>query len=101
MLETETNKQTRRKVIPDTMITSAIYEKLMYKVCATLEDKEITQHNIMDILIPLKISNATIARVVNDLIPTARATAGSIASQIKARNSSNDMINELLKNLEI
>lgn len=94
---------TRRKVIKDNLITQDIYDKLIGKIFIELQDKDVTQSNIIDVLIPLNISNQTIARVVNDLIPTAKATGGSIASMIrfkKTKNNDDILLNELMNELE-
>lgn len=93
---------TRRKVINDSLITQEIYDKLINKIFIELQDKEVTQSNIIDVLLPLNICNQTIARVVNDLIPTAKATGGSIASMIryKMKPKKNDLLDELMNELE-
>lgn len=94
---------TRRKVIKDNMITQDIYDKLIGKLFIELQDKDVTQSNIIDVLIPLNVSNQTIARVVNDLIPNAKATGGSIASMIrfkKTKNNDDTLLNELVSKLE-
>lgn len=94
---------TRRKVIKDNMITQDIYDKLIGKLFIELQDKDVTQSNIIDVLIPLNISNQTIARIVNDVIPNAKATGGSIASMIrfkKTKNNDDTLLNELVSKLE-
>lgn len=94
---------TRRKVIKDNLITQDIYGKLIGKLFIELQDKDVTQSNIIDVLLPLNISNQTIARVVNDLIPNTKATGGSIASMIrfkKNKNKDDTLLNELVSKLE-
>lgn len=91
----------RRKVIPDSMITEDVYSELLSFVCVKLDKVEKpTQGNIIDLLIPLKICNATIAKIVNDVIPNAKATQGSIASLIKSRKTSKSLVDELLNKIE-
>lgn len=92
----------KTKVIRDSMITDEIFDKLIGKVYVELADKDITQINIYNVLHPLKISNTTIAKVINILIPEARATANSIQSLLtsKKKQRSNPMIDELLSELD-
>lgn len=92
----------KTKVIRDSMITDEIFDKLIGKVYVELADKDITQMNIYNVLHPLKISNTTIAKVINILIPDARATANSIQSLLtsKKKQRSNPMLDELLSELD-
>ena len=92
----------KTKVIRDSMITDEIFDKLIGKVYVELADKDITQMNIYNVLHPLKISNTTIAKVINILIPDARATSNSIQSLLtsKKKQRSNPMIDELLSELD-
>lgn len=94
-------KRTKRKIINDRDISPSLFEKLKLKCkkeCATL-----TQKNIIEVLYSLNISNITLARIINDLIPDAKATQGSIASMIrfiKTSQTSKNMANELDKLLD-
>lgn len=92
----------KTKVIRDSMITDEIFDKLIGKVYIELADKEVTQMNIYNVLHPLKISNTTIAKVINLLIPNASATANSIQSLLtsKKKQRSNPMLDELLSELD-
>lgn len=92
----------KTKVIRDNMITDEIFDKLIGKVYIELADKEVTQMNIYNVLHPLKISNTTIAKVINLLIPNASATANSIQSLLtsKKKQRSNPMLDELLSELD-
>ena len=95
-------KSVKRKIILDRDITPSIFEKLKKK--CVQDAKELNQESIIDILYPLGISNITLAKVVNDLIPTAKATQGSIASMIrfiKNKDSSKKMAKELEQLLEM
>lgn len=81
-------KKTRRKVIKDSDITPELFDLLVTKAYEGLTDPyEGSQEEIINILYPLNICNKTIARVVNYLIPSAKATQGSIASMIRFLNS--------------
>lgn len=71
-----------REVIDDRKITDDVYEQLFGYTCFKLQDKKITQKDIVKLLLPKKISNRTIARIINDIIPEAKATKGSVASII-------------------
>lgn len=94
-------KTTRRRVIDDSLITTDIIGKIITKVYASVENPyNIGQQDIVKVLIPLKLSNTTIARVINEMIPNSKATSGSIASLIRFMNNKKDMLTELLKELE-
>lgn len=97
-------KTTRRKVIPDEMITDEIFEKLLMKVLSEVEDiDDIKQIDVVHSLVPLKICNTTIAKVINVLNPKQKATQGSVASVIryyKKRKSNNTMLDELMAELD-
>lgn len=81
-------KKTRRKVIKDSDITPELFDLLVTKAYEGLTNPyEGSQEEIINILYPLNVCNKTIARVVNYLIPSARATQGSIASMIRFLNS--------------
>lgn len=96
----------RRKVIQDKYINQDIFEKLIGYVYTGLfaGEKELTQKNIIKILHKHNICNKTIARVINELIPTAKATPNSVNSQLnqmkKQSNKHNDMLNELLSEID-
>lgn len=97
-------KREKRKVVNDKLITPYIFELLVAKVYAEAADiYHITQGEIIDILTPKKICNKTIARVVNEVIPTAKATGNSIESLRRSRQKSNktsSLVDELTKELE-
>lgn len=94
-------KHVKRKVINDKDISPRLFSKLKLK-CLSL-GFELRQKDIIETLYPLNISNTTMARVINDLIPEAKATQGSVASMIrflKASETSKKMADELDKLLE-
>lgn len=94
-------KSVKRKIILDRDITPSIFEKLKKK--CVQDSINLSQKSIIEILYPLGISNITLARVINDLIPTANATQGSVASMIrflKTQQSSKQMANELERLLD-
>lgn len=89
-------KQTKRKIIMDKDITPTIFEKLKKK--CVQDSYTLSQKSIIEILYPLGISNITISRVINELLPDAKSTQGSVASMIrfmKTQHSSKQMANEL------
>lgn len=93
----------KRKIISDKMINKELYAKALYSLCSKLEREniEVTQHNIINILLPMKFSNTMIALFINDLIPEANATRGSVATQInylrRKRNETEMLLNEIEK----
>ena len=93
----------KRKVISDKMINEELYAKALYNLCSKLERDsiEVTQHNIINILLPMKFSNTMIAVFINDLIPEANATRGSVATQInylkRKRNETEMLLDEIEK----
>lgn len=94
-------KREKRKVINDKDISPSLYEKLKLK-CLSL-GFELKQKDIIEVLYPLNISNITMARIINELVPDARATQGSVASMIrflKQFKSSKQLANELDKMLD-
>ena len=94
-------KYVKRKVINDKDISPRLFSKLKLK-CLSL-GFELRQKDIIETLYPLNISNTTMARVINDLIPEAKATQGSVASMIrflKTSETSKKMADELDKLLD-
>ena len=93
----------KRRVIPDKIINEELYAKALYSLCSKLErdNIEVTQHNIINILLPMKFSNTMIAVFINDLIPEANATRGSVATQInylkRKRNETEMLLDEIEK----
>ena len=93
----------KRKIISDKMINEELYAKALYNLCSKLErdNIEVTQHNIIKILLPMKFSNTMIAVFINDLIPEANATRGSVATQInylkRKRNETEMLLEEIEK----
>ena len=85
------------------MINEELYAKALYNLCSKLErdNIEVTQHNIIKILLPMKFSNTMIAVFINDLIPEANATRGSVATQInylkRKRNETEILLEEIEK----
>ena len=75
---------TRRKTIADNEITKEILDIIMEKMFEkfTKEEIELSQQNIIKTLLPLKLSNKMIARVIKELIPDSNPSAGSVAIQI-------------------
>lgn len=90
----------RRKTISDNLITDNVYQNLLGYTFFKLQDMEVTQINIIKTLLPKNISNATIARIINDIILEAKATKGSVASQIRSMNKQSTEVDELLADIE-
>ena len=90
----------RRKTISDNLITDSVYENLLGYTFFKLQDMEVTQINIIKTLLPKNISNTTIARIINDIILEAKATKGSVASQIRSMNKQSTEVDELLADIE-
>ena len=76
---------TRRKTISDDEITKEIFDKIMNKMFEkfTREELELTQQNIIKTLLPLKLSNNMIAKIIKEFIPDSNPSAGSVAIQIR------------------
>ena len=93
----------KRKTISDKIINEELYAKALYNLCSKLarDNIEVTQHNIIKILLPMKFSNTMIAVFINDLIPEANATRGSVATQInylkRKRNETEMLLEEIEK----
>lgn len=97
----DTVVKTRRKTISDRNITDEILDRIIMHVYSVLEDvNDIHQKDLVEILLPLNLSNKTIAKICNMLVSDAKATAGSIASLIRYikgyTKEDNELINELL-----
>lgn len=98
-------KRCRRQTISDSKITNDVFEKILEKFLYSRDDiTNITQRDIIEFSLPLKLSNLTIARLVTALIEDSNATAGSINQAIRAieksKSNSNKMLNELISKLE-
>ena len=93
----------KRKTISDKMINEELYANALYNLCSKLErdNIEVTQHNIIKILLPMEFSNTMIAGFINDLFPEANATRGSVATQInylkRKRNETEMLLEEIEK----
>ena len=93
--------KTRRKTISDRNVTDEILDRIIMHIYSVLEDvNDIHQKDLVEILLPLNLSNKTIAKICNMLVPNAKATTGSIASLIRYikgyTKEDNELINELL-----
>lgn len=93
---------TRRKTIADNEITKEVLDTIMGKMFEkfTKEDIELSQQNIIKTLLPLKLSNKMIARIIKELIPDSNPSAGSVAIQIRNINKKNNTIQQLLDLIE-
>lgn len=93
---------TRRKTISDDEITKEILDKIMNKMFEkfTREELELTQQNIIKTLLPLKLSNNMIAKVIKEFIPDSNPSAGSVAIQIRNINKKRSTTQQLLDLIE-
>ena len=93
---------TRRKTIADNEITKEILDIIMEKMFEkfTKEEIELSQQNIIKTLLPLKLSNKMIARVIKELIPDSNPSAGSVAIQIRNINRKRNTTKQLLDLIE-
>lgn len=92
----------RRKTISDDEITKEIFDKIMSKMFEkfTREELELTQQNIIKTLLPLKLSNNMIAKVIKEFIPDSNPSAGSVAIQIRNINKKRSTTQQLLDLIE-
>ncbi len=92
----------RRKTISDDEITKEILDKIMSKMFEkfTREELELTQQNIIKTLLPLKLSNNMIAKVIKEFIPNSNPSAASVAIQIRNINKKRSTTQELLDLIE-
>ena len=93
---------TRRKTIADNEITKEILDIIVEKMFKkfTKEEIELSQQNIIKTLLPLKLSNNMIARVIKELIPDSNPSAGSVAIQIRNMNKKKNTTQQLLDLIE-
>ena len=93
---------TRRKTISDAEITKEILDKIMSKMFEkfTREELELTQQNIIKTLLPLKLSNNMIAKIIKEFIPDCNPSAGSVAIQIRNINKKRSTTQQLLDLIE-
>lgn len=93
---------TRRKTIADDEITKEILDIIMEKMFEkfTKEEIELSQQNIIKSLLPLKLSNKMIAKVIKELIPDSNPSAGSVAIQIRNINKKKNTTQQLLDLIE-
>lgn len=93
---------TRRKTISDEEITKEILDKIISKMFEkfTREELELTQQNIIKTLLPLKLSNNMIAKVIKEFIPDSNPSAGSVAIQIRNINKKRSTTQQLLDLIE-
>ena len=93
---------TRRKTIADDEITKEVLDIIMGKMFEkfTKEGIELTQQNIIKTLLPLKLSNNMIAKVIKEFIPDSNPSAGSVAIQIRNINKKRNTTQQLLDLIE-
>ena len=64
------------------------------------EELELTQQNIIKTLLPLKLSNNMIAKIIKEFIPNSNPSAGSVAIQIRNINKKRSTTQQLLDLIE-
>ena len=79
----------KKKVIQDKFITDELFNRLLFKTAEQLQDKQFKQIDIYNVLQKYNLSNKTIAKIINELIPTAHATQGSVTSLVWNYNKNN------------
>ena len=89
----------KKKVIQDKFITDELFNRLLFKTAEQLQDKQFKQIDIYNVLQKYNLSNKTVARIINELIPTAHATQGSVTSLVWNYNK-NNLRNKYSKELE-
>ena len=87
--------KTRRKTINDELIDEELYFKILSNIVSSIGDKEPKQKDIIRLGTELNLSNNMIAKIINDLIPEAKATGGSVASALRVKRKQLDLIKEL------
>lgn len=95
-------KSSRRRTINDNEITEEIFSRITDKLIDKFltSGDELSQHNIIKALLPLKLSNNMIARIIKFLLPDSNPTSGSVASQIRAMSKKSNQTQELLDLIE-
>lgn len=95
-------ENTRRKTIADNEITKEILDIIMGKMFEkfTREEIKLNQQNIIKTLLPLKLSNNIIAKVIKEFIPDSNPSAGSVAIQIRNINKKENTMKQLLDLIE-
>ena len=93
---------TRRKTIADSEITKEVLDRIMDKMFEkfTREELELSQQNIIKTLLPLKLSNNMIAKIIKEFIPDSNPSAGSVAIQIRNINKKKNTTQQLLDLIE-
>ena len=93
---------TRRKTKTDNEVTKEILDKIMNKMFEkfTREELELTQQNIIKTLLPLKLSNNMVAKIIKEFIPNSNPSAGSVAIQIRNINKKRSTTQQLLDLIE-
>ena len=90
---------TKPKVL-DSLITEETLDKIVSLVYDTVPDVfSYRQKDIVKALMNTNLSYATIARVVNKMLPSSKATRGSIAQMVRLVKSQGTIEQELLDEL--
>ena len=96
-LEQTTN---RRKTISDTAFDTLAIDKIVNMVYNRVENPmDTSQKEVVTILMKTKLSYTTIARVVNEIFPTAHATKNSINQLVRHIKNQNYNVDALLEEI--
>lgn len=95
-------KRSRRKTISDSLIDDELLKKIVQKLYTKVSDiYNPSQLELIDIMLPMGLSNKTMARIVNEMCIECKATENSVRALIKYKRNKDDMLNNLLKDLGI
>ncbi|MCM1324190.1 MAG: hypothetical protein NC218_08505 [Acetobacter sp.] len=90
----------RRQVISDNLIDTQVFCRLLNYTLSQVKDVDnMSQIEITKVLLPKRLSNVTIAKIINTLLPEASATKGSVASIVKNIRNNNNLLDELLQDI--
>ncbi|MCM1324105.1 MAG: hypothetical protein NC218_08080 [Acetobacter sp.] len=97
---TTTSKREQRKSVPDDLITDEMITEIVNMVFNKLDDVyNPSQKRIVEILMGTKLSYATIARVVKEILPQANPTKNSIRSLINHIKTQDEVMDGFLEEL--
>ena len=91
----------KRQTISDEFVTDEMVTTIVNMVYGKVDNVfDVSKKDVIKILMKTKLSNATIARVVNQIFPGAQCTKGSVASMIKHIRTQESIIDNLLSEVE-
>lgn len=91
----------KRQTVSDEFVTDEMVTTIVNMVYGKLDNVfDVSKKDVIKILMKTKLSNATMARVVNQIFPSAQCTKGSVASMIKHIRTQESIIDNLLSEVE-